>query len=344
VASEVPGNSWSRRRWPRAAPEFDLDIAAVTRLLQPVFPGLIVRAHERLPGGLINTNIKVTPTQGAPVLLRLYQGDPAQARKEHALCRSLAGRLPVPRFLHFVDSNAVTATPYGLTEWIEGERLDQVVAVPGRDLHAVGEAAGRALAAVHAVTFDTHGFFDADLRIEHPLDFGRAGLLAYLRQTLMDGLGGARLGRHLTEAVLALADREGTRLDGWRVAPCLVHADFNPSNILLRDDADDGCTVAGILDWEFALSGPPGLDFGNLLRPPLGDDTAFADGLAHGYRAAGGLLPDDWRRAAQIADLFAWADIVSRPHTAPAIVDDARRMLRRILDDRHHKGGGNDGG
>ncbi len=33
---------------------------------------------------------------------------------------------------------------------------------------------------------------------------------------------------------------------------CLVHSDFNGTNILVRDGR-----ITGVLDWEFAFAGPP---------------------------------------------------------------------------------------
>jgi aminoglycoside/choline kinase family phosphotransferase len=50
----------------------------------------------------------------------------------------------------------------------------------------------------------------------------------------------------------------------------LVHADFNPKNILVR-----GASVAAVLDWEFAFSGTPLFDVGNMLR--------FAERYPPGY-------------------------------------------------------------
>jgi hypothetical protein len=55
--------------------------------------------------------------------------------------------------------------------------------------------------------------------------------------------------------------------------------------------------IAAVVDWEFAFSsGSPFIDLGNLLRPPLGDLPGFEEAVADGYRAAGRVLPDDWRR------------------------------------------------
>ncbi len=45
----------------------------------------------------------------------------------------------------------------------------------------------------------------------------------------------------------------------------LLHGDFNKRNTLLRC-VNGRWSVPAILDWEFAVSGTPPMDFGNFLR------------------------------------------------------------------------------
>lgn len=321
-----------RRAWPRSRPAVDLDPAAVAELIRAAIPGARIVSVAPLGGGLSNTNIDVV-FSGPPhrVVLRLYQGEPTMARKEVKLSGLLSGRVPVARFLHFDESNNVTGHPYTVLEWIAGERLDDVVpTLDDAALGALGESVGDALARIHAVRFDKHGFFDGDLNLPERIDLGPNALRSYLRQQLVDGRGGERLGPEITRETLALADRDGHLLDMWRADPCLVHADFNGSNILVRRQGA-AWRVAAVLDWEFALSGIPALDFGNLMRPPLGERDAFAGGVAAGYVRSGGALPEDWGRIARIADLFAWADILGRPETGGAVIEDARAAVRAAI-------------
>ena len=298
-----------REGWVRHAEPVSVSAEQAAALLRPALGEACIRDIRPVTGGLVNTNLRVALDRPpGTVLLRLITREPPQARKEAALSRLLAGRVPIARFLHLAETNPITRGPYAVLEWIEGERLDRAAA--GADavaLDGLGEAVGAVLARVHAFRFAQHGFLTPDLRTTAPIGFDRAALLDFLRECLIRGPGGARLGLALTDRVLDFAAREGWRLDAWRDDPRLVHADLNPSNILMRDGG-----VAGVLDWEFALSATPGLDFGNLLRPPLGTRPGFADGSARGYRRGGGVLPADWQRIARIADLFAWADLLGR--------------------------------
>jgi aminoglycoside phosphotransferase (APT) family kinase protein len=78
----------------------------------------------------------------------------------------------------------------------------------------------------------------------------------------------------------------------------LVHSDFKPTNIKWLPEVQDVL----VLDWEFAWSGPGLFDLGQMLR--WDPSAAFAAGLECGYRRAGGVLAADWRRLAELLDLF----------------------------------------
>ncbi len=323
-----------RDRWTRATAERRLNAEAVGRLMEPVFPGARVAEFAYATGGLANTNLRIDLSgRERPVLLRLYQHDPAQARKEVAILGRVAGRVPVPALLHFSDSNPITGSAYTVMEWIEGERLENVARTLGRDdLAQLGRSLGQVLGAIHGFTFDETGFLDGNLEVAEPVDVGRSGLIAYLEGCLTAGRGAARLGASLTSELLAFAERRGGLLDTWFDAPCLVHSDFNGSNILVRRRPSDGdWEVAAVLDWEFAFSGSPAFDFGHVLRPPLGRLAPFTEAVAEGYRQSGRRLPPNWRQVARIADLFNWAEFLDRPNAGTALIDDAREIIRNTI-------------
>ncbi len=256
----------------------------------------------------MNTNLRLRLSHhDQPCLLRLVVHNPAAARKEYALNRLVCSHVPVPRFLYYADDNPITGDPYSLMEWIEGFRLEVVApTLPADKMVALGHSVGATLAGIHSITFPQAGFLDADLKIATPISVGKEGLVGFLRQCLLEGPGGTRLGANLMQAVLAFAESKGSLLDAWTGAPSLTHGDFGGSNIQVGEQADSW-EVAAVLDWEFAFSGSPFFDFGNLLRAPLGDLPDFARAVETGYRSAGGILPADWRQMGRLADLTAWA-------------------------------------
>ncbi len=323
-----------RERWRRAEGVVDLDAGEIESLVRAAIPEASVAGFSHAEGGLANTNIVVHLSR-APwrVLLRLYQRDPAAARREVALNRLVRQQgVPTPAFLHAGETNAVTGGPYAVLAWADGRRLESALPeLTAGDLASLARSIGTTLAAVHGITFDQSGFLGPDLQIAEPVDLGREALLAYLRECLVDGIGGERLGPALTGELIAFVERNGARLDAWLDPPCLTHADFNGSNILIRPGPAGRWEVSAVLDWEFAFSGMPAIDLGNLLRPPVATADAFAAELARAYRGAGRTLPADWRNIARIADLFAWADFLSRPRAGEALIEDARRMVRGTI-------------
>lgn len=321
-----------REDWNRSTPLVDLTPAELTTLIQPAFPGYTVVANQPTEGGLANTNIRIWLSPGnRPLLLRLYVRSPGDGRKEFALNRLVAGRVPVPHFFYFSEENSITGHPYTVMEWVEGTRLEVAVqTMQPAEIANAGHAVGAALAAIHHFTFPQTGFLDDNLAVSQPISVVSDGLMGYLQMCLVDGRGGERLGLELTEALLAFAQREGPLLDTWAGPPCLVHSDFGGSNILVRQEASTW-NVTAVLDWEFAFSGSPFFDFGNLLRPLLANLPGFSQGVYEGYVAAGGILPAEWWQMSRLADLLAWADFMNRPNTNEALIRDAKAIIRQTI-------------
>jgi aminoglycoside phosphotransferase (APT) family kinase protein len=304
-----------RQRWQRALPEIIPTPAEAARLIRPVLPSAQVLDCTALSGGLANSNIRLALADAAPLVLRFYQRDPTAAPREAAIARRVG---MAPRLLHVGDDHR--HGPYAVVEWIAGRRLE-TLSSPAQA--ALADGLGRTLAGIHAQRFPATGFFAADLTIARPIPVGGDGLIGYLRHCLVDGRGGGRLGPELTAALLAFAAGHAGLLDRWGGPPVLTHSDFN---VLV----DDG-RIAAVLDWEFAFAGSPFFDFGNILRPPFGDQPGVAAGLAAGYRAAGGTLPDNWLALSRLVDLMAWADFLNRPAADETLVTDARAMIVLIM-------------
>ena len=299
-----------RLGWVRSLPELTPVLGDVRAMVRAGLPDARVAGFESLTGGFANTNIRVDLEDGH-VLLRLYQRDARQAAKEAAVTALLAGSVPVARFRYI---GRYKNYDFALVEWIDGPRLELVLpAMTPAEKRAAGRAAGKALAATHRFTYDQVGFLNADLKVDFPIPEGF--LLTFLRDSLIDGQANGLLGDALARAAMDYA-AANMHLN-WGGPPCLIHSDFNGSNILMR-----GTEIAAVVDWEFAMSARPDADFGNLLRNHPDED--FLAGVALGYRERGGTLPQNWRKLARLSDLVAWADLLSRPGVHKSIVDSAR--------------------
>lgn len=321
----LPDDRGARAGWARAQAPVALTEAEVAARLATALPGARLVSMAPLGGGLMNTTLALRLDR-APwrAVLRIGQRGAGPLAREAAILRRLAGRVPLPPLLH---DATVAVPPWMLLAHVDGTGLDR--AAEGADARALGQAVGAAAAAIHAERFAAAAFLGPDLRAEAPVDMGGAGAAAFLDTALRAAPARTRLGAALADRVRAHAARHAGRLDGWPTS--LVHGDLNPTNLLVGDDGA-GWRVTAVLDWEYALAANPALDLGTLLRRPLGRAAGYAEGLAAGYAAAGGILPPDWRRAAALADMLAWADLL-RAEAAPdaARLADARAAAADLL-------------
>jgi aminoglycoside phosphotransferase (APT) family kinase protein len=315
-----------REKWTRATPAIAVSAGEAEALIAPALPGAKVLSVALVEGGLSNTNLRVELDRApGAVLLRLWQHDPGQARKEAALAKLLDGRVPVARVLHLGERDGA---PYAVLEWIGGVRLDTVAPTLDRAaLEWLARDVGRVLAAIHAVTFETAGFLSPDLTVTPFPSFRLAG---YLKACLIDGAGAKHIDGGLAARVVAFAEEHDDLLDAWSKPPRLTHFDFGGSNILVREQGG-AWKVAAVLDWEFAASASPAADFGNLLRPPLGRLDGFADAVARGYRDAGAVMPENWWTLVRLSDLGAWAEFLTREKIDARVIADARRVFERAV-------------
>jgi aminoglycoside phosphotransferase (APT) family kinase protein len=112
-----------------------------------------------------------------------------------------------------------------------------------------------------------------------------------------------------------------------RRGDALLHLDFHPANVLL---AEDGASVAGVLDWTSARAGDPRADAARAMvlldaAPvppgtfPFGREetqrAALVRSFRSGYESLAGPLPP----AAEMAPFFAWAAAWTLEDLAPRV-------------------------
>ena len=314
----------------RPAPLADPRLAGYT--LEPLAGGWSGETFLAVPDG--------APAAGAgdQLVVRHFadaRHAPGAAGIQAALLQRVRDILPVPAVRQVHDGDA--GLPGLLvTELLPGERGDLVLARlvggggdAGRradDLRTLGSSLGGVAGGLAAVPMPGTGMFaDAGLRIE-PFHLWLPDWVdTHAPRLAEDGWSGEEVA-----ALRVVAERAASDLDG--AAPCLVHSDLNPKNVLVDPMTLE---VTGVLDWEFAHAGHPATDLGNLLR--FDREPAYVEGVLDGYLA--GTATDgvaqgepDHRRAtdlARAADLVALVDLAARRATNP-VVRGAREHLRAI--------------
>lgn len=307
---------------------------AEARWLAGVLPGHRIGRATWLTGGFRNDNLLLDvcpPGAREPdrVVLRRYRQQDRSA-VEAALARRLAGVAPVAEVLAV---GAVDGLGVLLSRYAPGRLVaDLLVDLPADAATALGRQVGTALAAVGTVTLAGPGFLVGPDLVPVPGPPETTDLAAFVDRCLAAGAGAVAglLAPDELVALRRLAARSAPLVAAVAGDARLVHGDFNPKNLLARQHGGEWM-VSAVLDWEFAFSGSPLVDVGNLLRFDDELPAGVVEGFVVGYTAAGGALPPGWRATSRALDLFALADLLTRPaghpYTDRILVAVRRRLV-----------------
>lgn len=258
---------------------------------------------------------------GDRAVVRIYppgRRDDAAPEVDAAVVRLVRGLVPVADVIEVRRADRAADTPGLLVSaFVAGERGDLVL--PRLD-DAAAATLGRRLGGIVAdlsgmPTMRAGRFVDADLTIG---DFGTADGLPELVTVLARSWA-----PDLLDRLVEVATRAQDLLDSVG-RTCLVHSDANPKNVLV-DPAT--LEVTALLDWEFAHSGHPYTDLGNLLR--FDRRPAYADAVLAAWCERRGTEPTETLELARAADLWALVDLAARKGENP-VADRAHEHLVAI--------------
>ena len=269
----------------------------------------------------------VSEVAGHRAVVRVHPpGDPRgpdAPEIDAAVLHLVRGLLPVPEVLEVRREHASTGQPgFLVTSWLPGERGDVVVdrlvrRADADGLDRLGRAMGELAGTLAGMPMRRPGtFVDAELGLgELPAD----GLPEWVEGRLAAWPSADRA------RLVAVAGPAQDLLDTLGRA-CLVHSDLNPKNVLVDPGA---LAITGVLDWEFAHSGHPWTDVGNLLR--LDRHPAYVDAVLEAWTGLRGGAPDALLEGARAADLWALVDLAARAGDNP-VADRAATLLRAIAE------------
>jgi aminoglycoside phosphotransferase (APT) family kinase protein len=265
----------------------------------------------------------VADAAGERSVVRIYppgRRDDAAPEIDAAVLRLVRGLAPVPDVLEVRRAVTAAARPGLLvTSFLPGERGDLLLPTLDDSATAgLGCHFGELLADLAGMpTLKAGPFVDADLTIG---DFGVTDGLPGFVDVHAGSLG---WDPDLLAGLESVAAEAQSRLDTVG-RTCLVHSDANPKNMLVDPET---LTVTGLLDWEFAHSGHPFTDLGNLLRfdrrPPYAEAVLAAWCDRRGGTAA------EAQSLARAADLWALVDLAVRRGENP-VADQAHEHLLAI--------------
>ncbi len=254
------------------------------------------------------------PEPGAArLVVRMFSAHSGDAAEREYLAMDAAVRHGVPAPA-IITRGEVHGRPFLVTTFIDGVPANQALEAHPERAHALGLALGETLGRLHVVIAPA-GLTDT---VDAWVDLGGPAL---------DPI------RHVLDAV-PQQDR-------------LLHLDYHPANVLVRDGL-----VTGVIDWENALAGPPPMDLartrailraavlGNFVPPPHHKAVAQLElGLIAGHEQVFGPDPAPdlsaaWGLAMTVEDLARQAP-KSGGLITPALVDrlaaERDSLVRRLM-------------
>lgn len=237
-----------------------------------------------------------------------------------AVLRLVRGLVPVPEVLEVRLGDDDADRPGLLvTSWCEGTRGDLALAAFDDARRArMGEAMGHVAATLAGMaTLRAGTFVDPDL-VPRPFELGLEEWVDQHAPGLV-GWSTAQVG------ALGSVARRAEDLLASVGRTCVVHSDLNPKNVLVSPEG----AVLAVVDWEYAHSGHPATDLGNVVR--LDRDPAWEDAAVGAWVAHRGGDRADVLEQARAAELWALVELAARERRDPA-VERADALLRAVVE------------
>jgi len=236
--------------------------------------------------GKNNTSYKLKLSDGEICVVKLYSND--KGTRERYLLQFAARLVPVPEVLHYGQ------------DWVI------LPFIEGKSLYYFPESTGIVTELINSFSmqiFKTPGEIHPDGSVS-AFPFG--GVREFILLTIYNGEVHKYLSKkQITGINLILNALENDYVELEKHA-CLVHGDFNPRNILIKNN-----TVQAVLDWEYCHSGSPYMDVGNLLRHTP-DNYHKCIELAFSNNP---YFIEDWKRYAKMVDLSSQLEFLASSRT-----------------------------
>ncbi|MCH9617615.1 MAG: hypothetical protein SP4CHLAM5_09080 [Chlamydiia bacterium] len=319
-----------KENWEKTQSRHHLSDKIIRQMLAMCYPDTKINNYKIIDGGCANINIKAEITNSSsPILLRVYIRNPNSAYIEQKIAEKLQGKVPIPQIYYIGETSGYT---FARAEYIYGSPLRKTL-LTDKHYHVeeIMHKVGLLLGEIAQVKFDKSGFFNEDLKILEP--FAESGSKYCLNA----------LEHENSQAILTEIERntirhlikENIHLFPESEEKNLVHADFDPANILVMDDDNDHTQVTGVLDWEFCYSGSTITDVANMLRYAHHMPPCYEKGFLDGLLESGYQLPKYWRKTMHLLNLMSLLDSLNRTklEDKPNQIKDIKELISHILSD-----------
>lgn len=296
------------------------------------FAAIELSSLEPLEGGWSGRTFRGRVGESSVVVRIHPPNDPPHVLAPHtleAVHRWVRGLVRVPGVLEVMAPDAAADLPGLLvTEFVDGVRgdlaFDAVVPMDADALLRAGRDLGAVAGTLSGIATLQAGLFTSPELGAEPFEQADALTFVESQEHRLVGWSEDALTdlRYLAGDAQAILDEAGRT--------CLVHGDLNPKNVIL--DPTTGA-VRAVLDWEFAHSGHPMADLGNLLRferRPEHVESILAGYLEAAPGSGSGADVAATLEAAHAADLVALVELATRLGQNP-VAARADELLRAMV-------------
>ena len=315
--------------WEKTSENFKLPHGILEKMASVAYPNDKLELAEIISGGCANLNIKVKfKNLNSPLILRVYLRDPEAAWREQRLAELLSPNIPIPRILKICKYENYT---FAIAEFMPGIALrDLLLSDDNVPVAKIMYKVGAMLAFIAKHTFPMSGFFDKNLHVLTEL--GQKGYLDFVKTCLNNSEILSRLDTKIISSIEQFISKYSTLFPSNKES-CLVHADFDPANILVGE-TNNGWEVTGILDWEFAFSGSMLCDVANMLRYAHKMPIEFEQGFLNGLQDSGIKLPQNWKITVDLLNVLSLLDclVKANPTHRPNQYKDILALIEHILE------------
>lgn len=318
--------------WEKTSVTHTLPQGIVEQMLRLAYRDKKLIAYDLMAGGCANLNFKILlEDETQPLILRVYLRDENAAYREQKLAALLKKTVPVPLTHHIGE---VDGYHFAITEFMSGIPLRDLLLSDGLyDINAIMCDVGAILSKIAVQTFPQAGFFDNALGVvpHSPADDYDDYLTLFAKHCLESEVVLSVLTPEVISKISQLLSTYAYLFPDEHEKH-LVHADFDPANILVSE-VDGAWKVSGVLDWEFAFAGPVLCDVASMLRYAHKMPFEFQDAFLRKLASDGMTLPENWRITINLLNLLSLLDCLKRsdPKKCPNQCADICELIDHIL-------------
>lgn len=250
-----------KAHWEKTSTRIHLSDDLIFKMLSFYYAADDIKSVSVLPGGCANINVLVQlNVADTPVILRVYLRDKESVYREQKISSFLPKKIPVPEFYHVGEYDGYR---FAIIEYFPGQTLRDLL-LKGRspDISDIMCKVGGILGEIANIKFPSSGSFDKNLGVAKCIT--TEGLVEFCFECLENNKVKAILPEGQREQIKNIFRIYKNLLPG-AAGKNLVHADFDPANILVTE-VNGKIAVSSILDEACSFAGSTLWDVASMLR------------------------------------------------------------------------------